>query len=275
MAFRLGKKEPIGHGLRRVLAADLEDAEAMLSAGEQPVATRIHKVRRRLKRDRSLLRVFEPAGPEMTRQLLVLLRDAGRALAGLRESHALATAAANLSKQMDKQEVAILRAAAAPEEARAGGDDAETLAAASRLIGEARGLVCLLPSRGGKRLYSRALDEASGLARNAHKTAVRTRATEDLHEWRKRLKDLVHLSEFGGGRLRHAKRTLADGKRAEQLLGDDHDLALLRSRVVKQGRTATARFVSNVEIGGRRAKLQRRAFRLGRRINHRRAPLLR
>lgn len=275
MAFRLGRKERVGHALRRVLAADLDAADALLAGGELRFDTRIHKVRRRLKRDRSLLRVFEPAAPELARHLRVLLRDAGRALAGLRESHALAAAAASLSKQMGKQEEAILLAATAPQHHDAGGDDGETLAAASRLIGEARGLVSLLPSRRGRRLYGRALREAHALSRKARKTALRTRATDDLHEWRKRLKDLAHLTQFGGGRLRDAKRTLADAKRAEQLLGDDHDLALLRGRVVKQGRTATARFVSNVEIGGRRAKLQRKAFALGRRIDRRHPPQLR
>jgi hypothetical protein len=276
LGFRLKKKERAGAAMRRALAEDLETAEAMLQGGKLPFETRVHKVRRRLKRDRSLLRVFEPTAPELSRRLRVLLRDAGRELAGLRESHALAVAAANLGKEMDAQEEAILQAAVAPQSSgNAGHDDATTLATASELIGHARSLVCLLPSKRGERLYDKALRQAHKLAGKAQKQAVRSHATNDLHEWRKRLKDLKHLTQFGGSRLRRADHIFDDAKRAEELLGDDHDLAMLRSRVVKQGRTAAARFVSNVEIGGRRAKLQRQAFALGRKISRKRPPQLR
>ncbi len=274
MAFKLEKAEPVGAAMRRALADDLEIAEALLSGGELPFETRVHRVRRRLKRDRSLLRVFDRTAPELSRRLRVLLRDAGRALAGLRESHALADAAADLGRRMGEPEEAILLAAAAPEN---GGttDPVTTVAAAQDLISDARSLVSLLPSRHGKTSYAKALRRSFRLAGKAETKAARSHSTHDLHEWRKRLKDLVHLTQFGGERLRHAGRTLTEAKKAEQLLGDDHDLAMLRSRVVKRGRTAAARFVSNVEIGGRRAKLQEKAFALGRKVDRARPPRLR
>lgn len=261
--------------MRRALSVDLRNSAALLDSGPGSLEQRIHKVRRRLKRDRSLVRVFAPAAPKLSRQIRLKLRNAGRALAGLRESHALAEAAASLGKKLDAQSEAIVIAAATTK-ARDGTDkDRQVIDSAIALIGEAAAMVDALPRKRGRLLLNRALARTHRRVWKARKTASRSGATEDLHEWRKELKDLTHLSRFAAKRLRSGKRVRGWSREAEQLLGDDHDLAILRSRVVEKGKTAAARFVSNIEIGGRRAKLQRRAYKLGRKIDRAPPPRLR
>jgi CHAD domain-containing protein len=275
LSFRLRVSERVGPAMRRALSADLRGSAALLDGGPGSLEERIHKVRRRLKRDRSLTGVFAPAAPKLSRQIRLKLRNAGRALASLRESHALAEAAASLGKQLDAQSEAIVAAAATTAAMSGAGEDRQMIRSAIALIEEAALLVDRLPKRRGRRLLDRALARAHRRVRKARKTASRSGATEDLHEWRKELKDLTHLARFAERRLRSGGRIGDWAREAEQLLGDDHDLAILRSRVVKKGKTAAARFVSNIEIGGRRAKLQRRAYRLGRRIGRAPAPQLR
>jgi CHAD domain-containing protein len=272
--FRLKKTQRVGPAMQRALVRDLEGAAEILAGEQESLQSRVHKVRRRLKRDRSLVRVFNPAAPDLSRKIRRQLRDAGRELARLRESHALAEAAASLGDSLDEQaEAVVLAALPKPPEAAADGGR-QGIDAAAKLIAAATERVAELPVRRGRKLFDRGLRVAHDRARKARKKAGRSRGTDDLHEWRKELKVLLHLSQFGGRRLRRGKPMRNWSKRAEQLLGDDHDLAILRNRVVEQGETAAARFVSNVEIGGRRAKLQRRAFKLGRKIERRAAPQL-
>jgi len=261
--------------MRKALADDLKGAAGLLEGEPGSFEERVHKVRRRLKRDRSLARVYQPVAQELSRQIRLKLRDAGRELAGLRESHALAAAAADLGAKLDEQGEAIILAAVSPAADAASEEEHRVVAAAAKRIAEAELLVEALPEKRGRRLLDRALARAHRRARKAQKRAVRSRATEDLHEWRKALKDLTHLSQFAGKRLRRGGKVRDRARKAEQLLGDDHDLAILRSRVVQQGKTAAARFVSNIEIGGRRGKLQRRAIRLGRKIGAAAPPKLR
>jgi CHAD domain-containing protein len=94
--------------------------------------------------------------------------------------------------------------------------------------------------------------------RNRMRDAAADPTTENLHEWRKRTKDLWHAAQL----LRPAAPTRMKrfAKRAHQLsdlLGDDHDLSVLREQVGRSDKPLLA------VIDRRRATLQRRAFALG------------
>src|SRR5437667_374627 len=62
MSHRIGRREPVGKALRRLVADDLNAAQADLR-GNGSAEERIHRVRQRLKRLRTLLRVLKPALP--------------------------------------------------------------------------------------------------------------------------------------------------------------------------------------------------------------------
>jgi hypothetical protein len=90
-----------------------------------------------------------------------------------------------------------------------------------------------------------------------------------MHELRKRAKDLWHAAQVlrptSPGRM---KRLARRGHALSDLLGDDHDLAVLldaareRHRTLRRGELALLRAL----IGRRRARLQRAALACGRRV---------
>lgn len=273
LAFQLEKKTGVGLSMRRALLGDLGAALALLRADDVPLDQRVHQVRRKLKRDRSLTRVFAATVPELADAIRRGMRDAGRELAGLREAHALAAAAADLGSELDPDGgqalAAVVPIAHDPKDASA------AIARASSHIETARSLVGYLPVGGGRTMFDAALARAYRNASKWHRKAEHSGKTADLHEWRKALKELVHLTQFGDGQIHRYKKTLKRAHEAEELLGSDHDLAILRDKLAKGGQSAASRFVSTVEIGGRRTKLQRKAFKLGREIDKAKPPELR
>ena len=102
--------------------------------------------------------------------------------------------------------------------------------------------------------------------RRSFRTAAADPTVENLHEWRKRVKDLWYhqqLLEFVNPEL---MEPAADGAHhLSDLLGDDHDLAVLGD-AVDEIAPPDARPALHKAIGRRRAELQADAFKLGRRI---------
>ena len=115
------------------------------------------------------------------------------------------------------------------------------------------------------------LERAYKNARKAGERAHEERTNDRLHEWRKQTKYLDNqldmLKSFGPrlfARSRKRAHKLADR------LGDDHDLAVLQAQIDKFTRgnpgqpDGAAALLS--QLHERRQKLQRRAFRVGRRL---------
>jgi len=274
LGFKLKRHERVAPGLIRLLHRDLDRADRALGGGPVGLDARVHKVRRRLKRDRSLLRVFEAATPELAKAIRRSLRDAARALAKLRERSALKAAASTLRGNLDSRARAALDAALpspAPDES----GSLQPLEEAASLIAAARANLRLLPAKGGRKLLDAALERAHRKARKGHRHAAKSRATADLHEWRKELKDLLHLIELSGARVSRGAATARGAGAAERILGDDHDLAALGDRVIRFARDRSGRARGAATIDARRRRLQRSAFRLGRQIDKAKPPRLR
>ena len=102
---------------------------------------------------------------------------------------------------------------------------------------------------------------------------------EALHAWRKRVKELRYAAETldrGGKRCKPVRRVARRADRLGEMLGEEHDLALLEARVRdKRSRTfASERKVRKRLlrlIASRRRKLRKRALREGERL-YRRPP---
>jgi CHAD domain-containing protein len=110
--------------------------------------------------------------------------------------------------------------------------------------------------------------------RRSMRAAADEPSDEHLHEWRKRAKDVWHTLQI----LRPAapKRMKARARRAHRLsdlLGDDHDPAVLREHVahaeVAFGHEGTRAALLSV-IDRRRGSLQREALKLGAKVYGRR-----
>jgi CHAD domain-containing protein len=120
---------------------------------------------------------------------------------------------------------------------------------------------------GLRRIYRR--------GRRAYRTARDEPSTENLHELRKRVKDLWYAAQIvTPASPKPMKRLARRAHRLSDLIGEDHDLAILAEHAIAhhdrfEDDTTVAGLVGLIER--RRQKLQRKAIKLGQRL-YRRKP---
>jgi CHAD domain-containing protein len=278
--YRLGDGEFVPDGMRRIARGQLDAGiEELEGQPGRKLDEAVHETRKRLKRLRAALRLQRFAmGDETYRRENAAFRDLGRRLSGPRDARVLIETIDALSErfgdelpadqtgalrdrleQSHKRAVAKLRRDRATiDEVRSGLEEARVRSASWKY--DSDGFEALRP--GLQRLYGR--------GRRSMRAAAAEPSDEHLHEWRKRAKDLWHALQI----LRPAapKRMQARAKRAHRLsdlLGDDHDLAVLREHVARTafpaGEEATRTALLSV-IDRRRGSLQRDAFKLGAKV---------
>ncbi len=257
--FRLKRKEPVREGIVRIARGRLDSAVDELSgrAGND-TATAVHEARKDLKKLRALVRLVQ-ADPSWNRRL----RDTGRRLAGRRDADVLLATLDELVKRGDvaKKSVRGLRKELAAEAGRETDDAQIPLAQAELTV--ARGEIdAIAPQKGSFKAFRPGLQQIYGDGRAAYRTARKKPTAENLHEWRKHVKDLWYSATI----LHSAWPAMMDELAAEahvlsELLGEDHDLAMLTERATgkkhKQLRKAIVR---------RRTRLRKRSFKLGKRL---------
>ncbi|MDX2288473.1 MAG: CHAD domain-containing protein [Hyphomicrobiaceae bacterium] len=235
MAFRFKPAEPIGQGFHRIAAEQVERALTVLASGEDR-GKAVHEARKTLKRLRALLRLVRPAIGETVYQAEnARLRDAGRLLSDARDQAVMLETIAAVSAEAASHELAALKAlqkitAAAAFSAH--GDAAGTAGRAIELIARAGEAIATCDiSEPGFGAVGPGLRRSFAKGRTAMARARREPSDEAIHEWRKTVQ--VHWRHM---RLLGEAWPEYTGLRAElardlsQVLGDDHDLAVLAAR---------------------------------------------
>lgn len=265
--------------VRQALVRHLDKAIAELKRRD-PSDHAIHEVRKELKRARAALRLLrECIGVDAFQRENALMRDAARPLTALRDAKVLLAALRGL----DSGTVATTRNAFARYLSRVLRQEQlsvrkqlrskELIAAAAALRAVKRRLEAVPEIDVRQSALGPALERAYQSGRKAF-TAVKRRPTDEgLHEWRKQTKyfsnQLEILLPLG------SKRFAKSYKRSQSLaeyLGEDHDLALLSGKIFRyaKGPNAASRNDAVAEllagVAGRRKALQRKAYRLGRRL---------
>lgn len=230
-----------------------------------------HDVRKSTKRLRALVRLFRAALPAAARnQQMGRLRALAHAFDPAREAAVVAAQADAIGGDAAFGALAARRALARALRTRARdlrrvGARRDVLVVATALASE------LLQSRrtwsaipDGWRGVGRGIERLYRRAREAGRRAAHRPSTERLHEWRKRTQDLRFAAAFLEQASPSVLRPLAhDLHRLADLLGEDHDLAMLRGHiraVAPNGRIPPA---AAAAIRRRRVKLQMRARRRG------------
>jgi CHAD domain-containing protein len=260
------------HKVRDVLLRQLDDAIGRLKKNGKSDTT-VHDVRRELKRARATLRLLRKSmgGPAYRRdnwairdvaRLLTPLRDAKvlvRTLGRLRrvgDDNDLGAAASLLTRQFQEERQAIARRLL-PKHLVAAADVLRTVKERVREIPRPRLDECPI-SEGLGRVYK--------AGRRAFRR-VKDQGTDGrLHEWRKQVKYL--LDQIDVARRLGAAKLKKRGKHSQRLadvLGEDHDLAVLNARIAAfADRGVGHRFALRIEK--RRSVLQREAHHLGKRL---------
>ncbi len=235
MAYRLKLKEPLVKGVRRVASEQLANAAARLQGDSDPESG-VHEARKSLKRTRALLRLVRPGlGDAHFRRLNIQLRDVARQLSAARDGDVVRRLLQGLQQEAKpsvakaaRHLIAILDAA--PVEPGGAASPASGFTAALKEINAIRSDVADVG------LEPASFDTiVAGLVRS-HKSGCKALARvleapseeEPLHDLRKAAqaywRQMILIQQAW------PEACLARGaaaKHVADLLGQDHDIALL------------------------------------------------
>ena len=287
MAFQLKAKESLSDGIARNVKRQIEKAIDHLDSNRKPPqgGTRAHEavpneVRKCFKKVRAALRlVREELGDDVYREANYCFRDAARLLGEVCDAVRLVDAVDKLNFQ-PFAEVVESGAFAKIHEAlltnqkgvtRRVVDEDKALSAVEEFATRA---LARLPDWRIKREGWAALE--SGLRRvyrtghRAHALAAENSSVENLHECHKQAKHLwLQLQLLGTAWTRSEKKLIDQTHKLSRVLGEDHDLAVLRETLaadpVAYGGHRILKGVF-VVIDHRREELERQAFALGRKL---------
>ena len=265
-AYRLEAGEPLPEGIVLIAHGRIDHAlDELRGKSDSTAEEAVHEARKDLKKLRALLRMARAElGEDTFRRENACFRDAGRELAGVRDSDVMLETlrALELPAGMEGE----LRKTIQAHRAAGGGDGRRTAAAGVvAMLREARGRVNGWPlERDSFDALRDGLERTYRRGRRDLRAARADPTVEALHEWRKRVKDLWYHHTLL--RALWPPVMQAVGDEAHELanrLGDDHDLAMLADWV-REHAEAEPEFFEAVER--RRSELQGEAIALGERL---------
>jgi len=242
MSYRLRFDESLADGMPRVVTEQLDRAIGELTGDDIELPEGVHQVRKRCKKIRGLLRLFRGSFSASYSEENAWFRDLARRLSAARDAEAMLESldglCAAFSEELTADAFGTVRHAMAARRNEVQEDGelpqrvAETLArlqdARTRVLGwrlDAEGFAAI--EKGFSRTYRR--------ARKALDASYKEPTAERFHEWRKRVKyhwyHVRLLRDVWPGPM---KALAAETKQLADLLGDDHDLAVLRETLLQE-----------------------------------------
>ncbi len=281
MSYRLELAVAVPQAVRAVARERAEHAlRALREIAPDDAGTAVHDVRKDAKKLRALLRLLQPSiDGDLRRGENRAIAAIARGLSGTRDADVLAKQAGELRRRAVGQAPEATFAAvhdALAQTASANGGGGELAAAAATAGAHLEALVERIDHWPLDRVRPRTLID--GLERTyrrgrADLEGVRRQPGDagQLHEWRKRVKDLWYQERL----LRDAWPELLRAQAHEleelgELLGDDHDLSVLRERLTAPDGIGAGLPLDLdpvvAAVDHRRAQLQERALAIGVRV---------
>jgi CHAD domain-containing protein len=241
MAFRIRRTEAVDAALRRVAREQLDRAIAEAGDRKLSAAEAVHRVRKRCKQVRAVLRLARlQLGGEFAVEN-ARFRGAARALASFRDARIVVDAFDELVDHfrmpLERRALQTIRAQFVRRRERVARprDVRRRLRDVRRRLAEGRVRIKTWPlETGGFDGIGGGLKKSYARARAAMRAAHDSPASETIHEWRKRVKDHQHQVQLlrtvwkGPMHARHDEvHVLAT------VLGDDHDLSVLREQLLE------------------------------------------
>ena len=277
MSFELHQRKHIEHELVKVVRRELRHTTRALTASDgSTLESAVHESRKSVKKVRAVAAFLKEAGAKLPRKDRKRLKAAARALSRLRDSAAIVDTFDRVRQRyperLSQQTYSILRrglvGARNREQERAQGDG---------VVDEA--VERLAATRKSAKHWAAPSIDASGVGavvagsyRRSREAMERARATGQsatLHRWRKELKTLWYQLRLAKPLTPGVAPLVADLKRLETELGDEHNLVVLAAtlRACRDLRTMRADIRRIDRLAARmRQPLRRHAFALGRRL---------
>lgn len=235
--YRLEPGESPKQGVSRVARGELDLTIGLLEAAPNGDggAEAVHEARKALKRLRALLRVSRPALDERRyRRENVVFRDAGRELSEARDAEVLLNTLDSLLERFG-DELPAGTWSRLHEDLAAGAKRARASTHADfdgvlDVLSQARMRVSAwpLPSENGRPCLVEGFERVYRRGQRALRNAKAEPSAENLHDLRKRAKDLWHSAQLlelmCPAEMKHLAK---EAHHLSDLLGDDHDLSVL------------------------------------------------
>jgi CHAD domain-containing protein len=274
-AYRLKRKEGTGEGLARIATGRAEKALERLEdlgPGDPELAIAVHGVRKDMKKLRTILRLLrDELGESRYEEENRRYREAAGALSATRDAEVKLETLAALQESSDDLPASAFAWRQMLERDRdraADGIGRKVVGTAVELIEAGRKGIDRWQLRDESwDLLDRGLLRTYRRGRKAMRRASEEPSEEDLHRWRKRVKDLWYEVLL----LRSAWPGLLDptAEQAHQLadlLGEHHDLAVLREDLAERRLGSEPTEALRSAISRRQDQLEADAFDLGRRL---------
>ncbi len=274
MAYRLLGNENAEEFLKRVASEQVARVIRDLEGADCDLHEAVHEFRKRCKKIRGLIRLVRPGFPDYSAEN-AWFRDLAGELSAIRDATSVQESVASLAERyaddLDEDAFAIInlwlgKRRETMTEEREARDKVEVIRAE---LPEALARIerWQLDSSGADALEA-GLTKTYKRARRAMAVAVDDGTSRDFHEWRKRVKyHRYHLRLLTPIWPRVLKARYKETKHLSDLLGDDHDLAVLRAMLEEEGGGDAAERAALIALSRRRsAELRAEAWGLGRRL---------
>ena len=284
VSFELKEKEFLTKAAKRCLKEEADAALHFLKEAQKSKKTSeqddlIHEIRKSLKKVRAVLRLIRSEiGEAVYKNENTLIRDAGRKISKIRDSHVLVETLVGLGKE--NKEIKRVKAYknihdhllrsrnAARHEIFLNPDVLKSVCSAICEF-KVRVEKWKLPRNNWGSIQTNVRDIYKA-GRKALKAAMKDPSVEKLHELRKQVKYLRHILEvFEPVWPALLKNVEKETHRLADLLGEDHDLAILKQTVLDQVKECDLGPQSRVlsrQIEPKRKALETKAISLAKRV---------
>lgn len=240
MALRFNLDEGLASGTRRIARSQLGIALRRLQTAENP-EREIHEARKALKRTRALLRLVRHGlDPGVFDRENRTLGAIARSLSGVRDLHVLMQTVTRLETAVGEAGIARLgdlrRRIAELIATQERTLDADVVPAAIAALQAARKRLGKLDVRGGRTTLQAGLKRSYREARGALARARAKPDIETLHELRKQSQHhWRQMSLLYAAWPQALAVRVAAARELSQLLGEEHDLAVLQQAIMRKG----------------------------------------
>jgi len=269
-SYELKGDEELGAGLKRVATARAEKALERLRGGGEDPADAVHGARKDMKKLRAVLRLARGALPkQLYKEENQRYRDAARALSASRDAEVKLETLDALTERdggLPREAVEAWRQIL-DRDREAAVNTAQAESAIGLIEEGLEGIRCWPLEGDSWKLVGGEVKRAYRRGRRAMATAASDQSEESFHEWRKRAKDLWYQLRLLGPAWSEPLGAVAEEAHClTNLLGDHHDLAVLREDLRERRLGEEETRALEGAIDARQAHLAAEAFDLGRRL---------